>query len=377
MKKLLGATVILIATAMIFSSFSIAAETNPLQLTIKGQSSQTIGNLNRDNIVWDNGGIDAATNGLSSQLDLVYPFNSQTADDFLLEEETPITDVHWWGTFWNYPTSYPNPADFNIIFYADAGGMPTGAGMPDPTPTALKVYNMPQVTGIPTGGVDQFEYEVVLPEPFIASANEHYWIAIQWIGSFAQYGQWGWDTNGDNPEKLSLSVQGFPLLGTVYWTIHGYGDMAFYLTSGEPAVPAICCEGNLIWEDVQAGAAVTGQFQVCNCGEEGSLLNWEVDSYPDWGTNWTFIPSSGTGLAEGDCVTIVVEVVAPLKKKQTFTGKIKMINSDDPTDFCEIDVSLTTPRARTIAGCTLLQWILQRYPNMFPNLGMNQLPNTK
>jgi hypothetical protein len=370
MKKILVATVILIATALIFSSFAIAEDTNPLQLSTKAQvsidSSQIKGNLNRVDIVWDNGPIDDTSNGLSSQFDTAYPFNSQVADDFQLQQDTMITDVHWWGAFWNPAGSPVNPADFNIIFYADAGGMPTGAGMPDPTPTALKVYTIPQVNGIPTGGTDEFEYDVVLPEPFQALANEIYWIAIQWKGDYPP--QWGWETNGANPEKLSVSVQGFPLLGTNYWTPNtAYGDMAFYLTGPEIPEPAICCEGSLVWENVKTLVTVNGTFQVCNCGDPGSLLNWKVDtaSIPAWGT-WTFTPSSGTGLAQPDCVTITVEVKAPAQKKKTFTGKIKMINSDDPTDFCEIDVSLKTPRA--INGFSLMQWILQRYPNMFPIL---------
>jgi hypothetical protein len=370
MKKIFGGTVvILIALAMVFSSFAFAVNTNTLQASTKVQgsvdSSQIKGNFNRDPIVWDNGGIDGTSNGLSSQLDPTY-FNSQVADDFQLEADTLITDVHWWGVFWNGPPAGPNPADFNIIFYADAGGMPTGAGMPDPTPTALKVYNMSQVLGVPTGGVEEYEYDVVLPEPFPALANEIYWIAIQCIVVFPP--QWGWETNGANPEFLSIPVQGFPLLAMPYWTATQYGDMAFYLTGipeGPPPKPAICCNGTLTWPEVNASATVTGTFQVCNCGDIGSLLNWQVDTWPPWGT-WTFNPPSGAGLAKNDCATITVQVIAPPTKKKTFIGTVKIINSDNESDFCEIDVSLTTPRA--INGFTLLQWILQKYPNMFPIL---------
>ena len=179
-------------------------------------------------IVWDNGGIDGSQIGLSSQLDAAYPFNSQAADDFRLNITTGITGVHWWGAFWN-PSEGVNPADFNIIFYADAGGMPTGAGMDDPTSTALAVYFMPQVTGIPTGGIAEYEYEVFLPEDFVANADTIYWIAIQWVGQYPP--QWMWDTNGNNPEQLSPAMQGFPAVGYPYWLDTGYGDMAFYLTS--------------------------------------------------------------------------------------------------------------------------------------------------
>jgi len=142
---------------------------------------------------------------------------------------------------------------------------------------------------------------------------------------------------------------------------------AYFISEISPAVPNLDCDGSLSWDKVKTNSTVTGDVQVGNVGEIGSLLNWKIDSYPTWGT-WTFTPQSGTGLPDGIWVTVNVSVVAPLEKKKTFTGTINIVNSDDPTDFCEIDVSLITPRARTINGFNLLHWILQKYPNVFPIL---------
>jgi len=178
-------------------------------------------------IIWDNYADDGTGTGLSSQLDEVYPFNSQCADDFQFAEAMDVNQVHYWGAFWNGAT-YPNPVEFNVIFYADDGGMPTGAGMDDPTPTALVVYNFPAVTGV-SYGTDKYEYDVTIDPVFVASAGVHYWIAVQEVASYAASGQWGWSTNGANPEQLSGPVQGFPLLGTAYWTPTTYGDHAFQL----------------------------------------------------------------------------------------------------------------------------------------------------
>jgi hypothetical protein len=182
----------------------------------------------RDDVIWDNYADDGTGVGLSSQLDTSYPFNSQCADDFQFTETMDVTGVHWWGAFWNGGT-YPNPTEFNIIFYADDDGTPTGSGMDDPTPTALAVYNFPAVTGV-SYGADKYEYDVEIDQRFVADAGVKYWITVQEVASFAVSGQWGWSTNGANPDQLSTPLQGFPLLGTPYWTPTIYGDHAFQLS---------------------------------------------------------------------------------------------------------------------------------------------------
>ena len=84
----------------------------------------------------------------------------------------------------------------------------------------------------------------------------------------------------------------------------------FILTPLDP-IPDLDCDGDLCWYDVEPGATVTGSFTVENIGEEGSLLDWEIESYPDWGT-WTFYPSYGIDLMPEDgVVTVTVEVIWP------------------------------------------------------------------
>ncbi len=138
----------------------------------------------------------------------------------------------------------------------------------------------------------------------------------------------------------------------------------YFISDISPPIPDLDCDGSLSWDEVKAESNVTGDFQVRNVGEAGSLLNWEIESYPPWGT-WTFTPDSGTGLADGSWVTVDVSVVAPSETEKEFTGIVKIINSDDPGDFCEIDVSLTTPRARTN---NIILRILERFPNAIPIL---------
>ncbi|UCB52414.1 MAG: hypothetical protein JSV10_10610, partial [Candidatus Zixiibacteriota bacterium] len=184
-----------------------------------------------DPIIWDNGGTTPGGSLLSSQNDAVYPFVSQVADDFMFPTDMLVTDVHWWGGFWNGPPDEVDPCPFYVYIYADdgTGMMPTGAGMADPAPTALASYYFPALTGYPLDPNGFYEYDVDLSPPFSATAGVKYWIAIQ--ADFAYPPQWGWTYH--SAVQLHQAMQGFPLLGTPFWT-DPYPpdgvDMAFYLT---------------------------------------------------------------------------------------------------------------------------------------------------
>ena len=131
-------------------------------------------------------------------------------------------------------------------------------------------------------------------------------------------------------------------------------------------IPYICCNGDLNWTGVKPEATVIGSFTVKNCGGPGTVLSWEIENPTNWGL-WDFTPQSGIGLTPEDgSVTVDVEVVAPIEINQEFTEKVKVFNSENPNDFCEIDVYLKTPRSKIIN--TLFLNFLQSHPNMFPLL---------
>lgn len=144
-----------------------------------------------------------------------------------------------------------------------------------------------------------------------------------------------------------------------------YDDMSL---SGDIPIPAICCQGGLDWQNVAPDSTVTSEFEVSNCGDEGSELDWEVDSYPEWGTGWTFNPSSGVDLtpAQG-WITVQVQVTAPSDKETEFTGNITLINSNAPSDFCEIPVYLRTPRSKQVNNL-FFQKLFDIFPKAFPIL---------
>jgi len=168
----------------------------------------------------------------------------------------------------------------------------------------------------------------------------------------------------------SVSIDGEYAIVGVYGADDDKGSA--YVFNKPIPIPDLDCDGSLSWTDVTPGSTVTGEFTVSNIGDSGSLLDWEIQSFPDWG-DWTFYPESGTGLEEGDTVTIDVEVIAPDEQEETFTGEIKIINSENESDFCIIPVSLATPVSQFQSNQqipTFLQSIIERYPILRQVLGL-------
>ena len=119
---------------------------------------------------------------------------------------------------------------------------------------------------------------------------------------------------------------------------HTYLD--FVLEKNGP-IPDLDCHGDLYFDEIVLGATVTGEFTIENIGEAESLLDWEIESYPEWGT-WTFMPELGFDLLAGDTLYISVEIVAPNEPLTEFAGEVKIINTNNQYDYCTIEVGLIT-----------------------------------
>lgn len=127
-------------------------------------------------------------------------------------------------------------------------------------------------------------------------------------------------------------------------------------------LPDLDVTGQLAWAQVPAGSTQTATLEVSNIGTLGSELDWEVDSFPSWGT-WTFTPSSGTDLTTtGSPTSVNVEVVAPDETEKDFDGVVKFVNSEDSADFVEIAVTLSTPNVYNTPIMNLFQRIVNRFP---------------
>lgn len=105
------------------------------------------------------------------------------------------------------------------------------------------------------------------------------------------------------------------------------------------------CIGKLSWIDVSPGEKLYGNFTVENIGVSGSLLDWSIDSYPEWG-EWEFTPSEGFDLSTENSINVEVEVISPNQKGEDFVGGVKIVNNEYSGDIHYIQVSLSTPKIK-------------------------------
>ena len=187
------------------------------------------------------------------------------------------------------------------------------------------------------------------------------------------------DTNWNEEDKLlasdgassdefgcSVSIDDkYAIIGARDDSDNGYESGSAYIF--KKTSPDLDCSGSLTWEDIEPRATVTGTINVENIGESESLLDWKIESYPDWGT-WSFDPESGIDLFAGDKIDINVEVIAPDETETTFTGEVIIANCEDLDDTCTIDISLATPQGQVKQLPQIIMRFFENNPNLFPLL---------
>ncbi len=128
--------------------------------------------------------------------------------------------------------------------------------------------------------------------------------------------------------------------------------------SYEPPEPDLQVSGSL-QGNVNSGTNhyALGTFIVANIGSDpegfgDSYLDWAIAETPGWGSNWVFEPNSGQNLPSGDPVTVHVYVDVP-DEQGTFSGSVKIWNTENHADYGLISVQLVAPVEKTV-----LQWNL-------------------
>jgi len=116
----------------------------------------------------------------------------------------------------------------------------------------------------------------------------------------------------------------------------------------EIPVPDLECDGMLRWLDIRPCDTATGEFTVKNIGDPGSLLDWKITEWPDFGC-WHFEPDCGDDLKPEDGpVTIHASAIAPEMDGEHFFGCIEIINKNNYSDSDTINVYLLTTSWMTI-----------------------------
>jgi hypothetical protein len=357
MKKILkGAGAILIIFFLVTSSFVVLGQTANENILLTHIECSGSANGAKGPVVWDNGmNYDGL---LAAQYDSSTPYDAYPADDFQIAGGAIVSGVHWIGGYYN-PDQHAE-YDWCIMFYRDDLGPDVGYAGPF-------YYSWMEIT---TTILELGKYEMSVELPVnVVFTSDKYWISIWAIGPMPPQSGWGYHFD---PVKLHQAVFKSDYFGIPYWidfsVLTGLdpADMAFQLTEGSSPEPDLGCDGRLYWEDVTPGNTVIGEILVYNEGDAGSTLNWQVASWPTWGT-WTFNPPSGS--ISYSYTPIQVIVVAPPDRTETFLGTVKIINSDDPTDFCEIPVTLHTPRNRGIFF-NIFEQIINQFPQLKTIFGL-------
>lgn len=129
-------------------------------------------------------------------------------------------------------------------------------------------------------------------------------------------------------------------------TVQATGEIKFIYNP--PDLEDLNCYGSISASEVEPGSQIKGEFYVQNNGDSGTYLNWEVYDYPNFGSGWSCSPSSGTNLQpEDEDVRVTVRFNAPNTEEASFSGSIRVRNTQNHSMTDTVPVSGSTPVAIT------------------------------
>ncbi len=134
------------------------------------------------------------------------------ADDWLCLDGSPVTDLHFWGSYLNWMDTRPEPPlvtpgvkAFRIQIYSDAPAQEPGdLSRPDRLLYQVWVekFNETYVASIPVDwapGVEfehKYRYDLDLPRIFWQRPGKTYWLNIAAVPAMPDY-PWGWESSMD------------------------------------------------------------------------------------------------------------------------------------------------------------------------------------
>jgi len=70
-------------------------------------------------------------------------------------------------------------------------------------------------------------------------------------------------------------------------------------------------------------------------------LDWKIAEYPEWG-KWKFEPEEMKYLKNGKEAIVKVTIVIPKEENKVFNGSIKVVNTENESDYGIVHVSIAT-----------------------------------
>jgi hypothetical protein len=161
------------------------------------------------------------------------PWHSEAADDFICEDGKPISDVHWWGSYW---LNLRGPLKgFWIRFYEDVPWNPE-TGYSHPGKLIQEYYTREfheTFYGVDGLGNGVYQYYAILPDWFRQEMGKVYWISI--VADSDLPPLWGWHDSRFrwNDDAVGREEHfGHPMWQELYNEFLDVStDMAFELTS--------------------------------------------------------------------------------------------------------------------------------------------------
>ena len=361
-KNIFKQTIAIVILVLLICSLCVSAD----KTEINTENQKKISNDGKiGTLIWDN------YMGYDTNHPSFYDDNDDMdwlcADDFVFETNSYIEEIHWIGAYWSEEED--GNFDWAIAILDDYNNKPNDV-------IYLTTFLNSQVheTFIEDHNLGWFfSYWVELPYSWYIPENQKRWISIWAIGNRPPWAGVGIHSN------IIHGIEG--VCKSVYW---GYPewthfsefgvhtppyDMCFQLkgqgTEAEPDI--VCHEISTNWQDVEPGESIHGSFQIAN-SIHGSMLEWEIISIPDWINEHGFLEPTEGVLPGGNIDDVDIYFSAPDEKNKGLTGKIIVVNVNNPSVFCEIDVNLKTPKTKEYTESPFIQTLLERFTNMFPIL---------
>ncbi len=119
------------------------------------------------------------------------------------------------------------------------------------------------------------------------------------------------------------------------------------IKSNPPKPNLECSPDSISFSWIKPGSNISDTFTVENINKSGLPISWEI-RYPNWG-EWEFIPNSLISLRPEDGpVEVDFEVQVPNEICADFSGEIRIVNSNNPNDYCSLSISVGTAKTKLV-----------------------------